>query len=73
MVYCLVAGFNNGNHNRKELSYLIFPTDKRLGTWIKFCHRADKKVCIGSGEGGNGKEQQFEDFSPKPTEKLFEW
>ena len=45
MVYCSVACCSNGNHNRKDLSYFTFPSDKRLGTWIKFCRRADKKFA----------------------------
>ncbi|CAH3108439.1 unnamed protein product [Porites lobata] len=44
MVYCSVACCNNGNHNRNDLSYFIFPSDKRLGSWIKFCRRADKNA-----------------------------
>ncbi len=45
MVYCSVACCKNGNHNRKDLSYFIFPTDKRLSKLLKFCHRADRKFA----------------------------
>ena len=45
MVYCSVACCKNGNHNRPELAYFTFPSDKRLGAWLNFCRRADKKFA----------------------------
>ena len=45
MVYCSVACCTNGNHNRKDLSYFVFPFDVRLQKWLKFCRRADKKFA----------------------------
>ena len=42
MVYCLVPCCTNGNHNGHDLSYFVFPCDKRLRIWLKFFHRVDK-------------------------------
>ena len=55
MVYCSVACCSNGNHNRKDLSYFTFPSDKRLGTWYKFCRRADKKFAEKAAKAKTGK------------------
>ena len=55
MVYCSVACCTNGNHNRQDLSYFVFPFDARLKKWIKFCRRADKKFAIEGTKAKAGK------------------
>ena len=55
MVYCSVACWSNGNHNLKDLRYFTFPSDKRLGTWIKFCRRAGKKFAEEAAKAKPGK------------------
>lgn len=73
MVYCSVACCNNGNHNRNDLSYFIFPSDKRLGSWIKFCRRADKKFSVESAKAKAGKSNNLRicsaHFDPKAYRK----
>ncbi|CAH3116363.1 unnamed protein product [Porites lobata] len=73
MVYCSVACCNNGNHNRNDLSYFIFPSDKRLGSWIKFCRRADKKFSVESAKAKAGKSNNLwicsAHFDPKAYRK----
>jgi len=46
MVYCSVACCTNGNHNRRDLSYFVFPSDGRLPKWLNFCRRADAKFAV---------------------------
>ena len=73
MVYCSVACCNNGNHNRSDLSYFIFPSDKRLGTWIKFCRRADKRLATEATKAKTGKTNNLRicsaHFDPKTYRK----
>ncbi|PFX23183.1 hypothetical protein AWC38_SpisGene12253 [Stylophora pistillata] len=73
MVYCSVACCSNGNHNRKDLSYFTFPSDKRLGTWIKFCRRADKKFAEEAAKAKTGKANNLRicsaHFSPEAYRK----
>ena len=73
MVYCSVACCSNGNHNRKDLSYFTFPSDKRLGTWIKFCRRADKKFAQEAAKAKTGKANNLHicsaHFSPEAYRK----
>ena len=45
----------NGNHNRQDLSYFIFPFDARLKKWINFCRRADRKFAIEATKAKAGK------------------
>lgn len=54
MVYCSVACCTNGNHNRQDLSYFVFPFDKRLKNWLKFCRRADKKFAVEARKAKSG-------------------
>ena len=54
MVYCSVAYCTNGNHNRQDLSYFIFPCDKRLTKWLKFCRRADNKFSVEASKATSG-------------------
>ncbi|XP_068754595.1 uncharacterized protein [Montipora capricornis] len=73
MVYCSVACCSNGNHNRKDLSYFTFPSDKRVGTWIKFCRRADKKFAEEAAKAKTGKANNLRicsaHFSPEAYRK----
>ena len=73
MVYCSVACCSNGNHNREDLSYFTFPSDKRLGTWIKFCRRADKKFAEEAAKEKTGKANNLRicsaHFSPEAYRK----
>lgn len=46
MVYCSVACCTNRNHNRRDLSYFVFPLDGRLPKWLNFCRRADTKFAL---------------------------
>ena len=73
MVYCSVACCSNGNHNRKDLSYFTFPSDKRLKTWIKFCRRADKKFAQEAAKAKTGKANNLRicsaHFSPEAYRK----
>ena len=59
MVYCSVACCKNGNHNRKDLSYFIFPTDKRLSKWLKFCRRADRKFADEATKAKDGQKNNL--------------
>ena len=52
MVYCSVACCTDGNHNRQDLSYFVFPSDARLKKWLKFCRRGDKSNWSYESEGG---------------------
>ena len=55
MVYCSVACCTNGNHNREDLSSFIFPFDKRLTKWLKFCRKANKKFAPEAKKAKTGK------------------
>ena len=54
MVYCSVACCTNGNPNRQDLSYFIFPCNKRLQKWLKLYRRVDSKFSVEASKAKSG-------------------
>lgn len=77
MVYCSVACCTNGNHNRQDLSYFVFPSDARLKKWLKFCRRGDKKFTIEATKAKTGKPNNLRicsaHFFTEIVQKNIEW